>query len=136
MQGNIVLNVNAFYAGDLDWLVSGTRTIKDMVIWGMAGYYGDTGNGNGIAAHININRMTAGGATGTYDGPNEGAGRGTGASIYGTSTTPSRIRSFFTFARWALRTTPRATTTPLGNGANNGGATRRPPAPTTAPTTS
>lgn len=82
LAGNIVLNVNAFYAADLDWAVSGTRNISDMAIWGCSGgYYGD--QGSGVPASVTATRMTIGGITGTYDGPNDGAARGTGFSIYG-----------------------------------------------------
>jgi hypothetical protein len=82
LAGNIVLNVQAFYAGDLDWVTSGTRTLSDMVIWGSSGgYYGD--QGDGLPASINATRMTIGGISGTYDGPNGGAAEGTGFSIYG-----------------------------------------------------
>jgi hypothetical protein len=81
LQGNIVLNVNAYYAGDFDTLVSGTRTIEDMIIWGSSGGYQGDG-GNGIDAHIDLRRLTIGGIAGRYDGPNEGAGHGTGVSIY------------------------------------------------------
>jgi MYXO-CTERM domain-containing protein len=81
LQGNIVLNVKAYYAGDFDTLVSGTRTIEDMIIWGSSGGYQGDG-GNGIDAHIDIRRLTVGAIYGKYDGPNEGAGHGTGVSIY------------------------------------------------------
>ena len=82
LQGNIVLNVQAFVAGDVDWLVSGTRTLEDMVIWGSSGgYYGDQGFGD--KATITANRMTIGGITGHYDGNNGGAAWGTGFSVYG-----------------------------------------------------
>ena len=81
LQGNIVLNVQAFYAGDLDDRVSGTRTIEDMVIWGSSGgYWGD--QGDGVTATINAKRMTIGGITGNYDGPNGAPAHGTGFSIY------------------------------------------------------
>ena len=82
LQGNIVLNVQAYYAGDLDWVISGTRDIKDMVIWASSGgYWGD--QGHGIPAVITIDRMTVGAITGKYDGANQGAAWGTGVSIYG-----------------------------------------------------
>lgn len=81
-QGNIVLNVDAFYAGNLDWVASGTHRIEDMIIWGSSGgYWGD--QGNGVTATINATRLTLGGLDGTYDGPNSGAARGTGFSVYG-----------------------------------------------------
>jgi hypothetical protein len=81
LQGNIVLNVQAYYAGDLDWVTTGTRTIEDMVIWGSTGgYWGD--QGPGLAAHTSATRMTIGGITGTYDGPNAAAAHGTGFDIY------------------------------------------------------
>ncbi len=82
LQGNIVLNVQAFYAGDLDWVLSGTRTIEDMVIWGSSGGYW-ANQGPGVTAVVNATRMTLGGLTGKYDGPNDGAARGTGFSVYG-----------------------------------------------------
>jgi hypothetical protein len=80
--GSIILNVNAFYAGDLDWVASGSHTLKDAVIWGgSGGYYGD--QGHGVAANITATRLTLGGLTGRYDGPNSGAALGTGFSVYG-----------------------------------------------------
>ncbi len=80
-QGNIVLNVQAFYAGILDWVASGTHTIQDMVIWGSSGgYWGD--QGPGVTAVINTTRMTAGGLLGTYN-VNSGQAMGTGMSIFG-----------------------------------------------------
>lgn len=82
LQGNIVLNVNAFYAADLDWVASGTRRIDDMVIWDSSGgYHGD--QGDGLDATITATRMTVGAISGNYDGPNGSPARGTGASIYG-----------------------------------------------------
>ncbi len=85
LAGNIVLNVQAYYAGDLDWLVSGTRTIRDMVIWGSAGgYHGD--QGDGPTASVHATRMTIGALTGKYDGPNGSPARGTGFSVYGNVT--------------------------------------------------
>lgn len=82
LRGNIVLNVNAFYAGDLDWVISGTRDISDMVIWGSSGgYWGDQGPGD--ACNLTATRFTVGAISGDYDGPNGGAARGTGVSIYG-----------------------------------------------------
>lgn len=82
LAGNIVLNVKAFYAADLDWGISGTRNISDMVIWGCSGgYYGN--QGSGTVASVTATRMTIGGITGSYDGPNDGAARGTGFSMYG-----------------------------------------------------
>jgi hypothetical protein len=81
LQGNIVLNVDAFYAGDLDWVASGTRRIDDMIIWDSSGgYYGD--QGDGATASITGTRMTVGQISGDYDGPNGGVVWGTGVSIY------------------------------------------------------
>ncbi len=77
LQGNIILNVQAFYAGDTDDRISSTRVIEDSVIWGSSGgYWGD--QGNGVAANISATRLTIGGITGTYDGPNGGPAHGTG----------------------------------------------------------
>jgi hypothetical protein len=85
LHGNIVLNVKAFYAGNLDWVMSGTRTIEDMVIWGSSGgYYAD--QGSGLPANLTVKRMTVGGISGTYNGPNAGAAYGTGVSVYGSLT--------------------------------------------------
>lgn len=82
LVGNIILNVQAYYAGDLDWAVSGTRNIRDMVIWGSSGgYHGDQGPDE--TASVSANRMTIGGITGKYDGPNGSPARGTGFSIFG-----------------------------------------------------
>lgn len=82
LAGNIVLNVNAFYAADLDWGISGTRNVSDMVIWGCSGgYFGN--QGPGVTASVNATRLTIGGITGRYDGPNDGAAHGTGWSIFG-----------------------------------------------------
>jgi len=82
LAGNIVLNVQAFYAGDLDWVVSGTRSIEDMVIWGSSGgYHGN--QGDGMTATITAKHMTIGGLTGKYDGPNGAPAHGTGFSVFG-----------------------------------------------------
>ncbi len=82
LQGNIILNVDPYYAADLDWGISGTRVIEDMIIWGTsAGYYGD--DGPGVAPSIRATRMTIGDISGTYNGPNTGAAYGTGFSVYG-----------------------------------------------------
>ncbi len=80
LQGNIILNVQAFYAGDLDDRASGTRTIEDMVIWGSSGGYVGA-QGDGVTATINAKRMTIGGITGNYDGANGAPAHGTGFSI-------------------------------------------------------
>jgi len=82
LAGNIILNVQAFYAADLDWGISGTRNISDTVIWGCSGgYYGD--QGPGVAARVDATRLTIGGISGRYNGPNGGAAHGTGWSIFG-----------------------------------------------------
>lgn len=84
-KGNIVLNVKAYYAGDYDYQVSGTRTIDDMVIWDSSGgYFADVGGGN--PPTITTNRVTIGGITGNYDGPNGGGAWGTGYTVYGQLT--------------------------------------------------
>ena len=80
LQGNIVLNVQAFYAGDTDDRISSTRTIEDSVIWGSSGgYWGD--QGNGASADIRATRLTLGGITGTYDGANGAPAHGTGFAV-------------------------------------------------------
>ena len=82
LAGNIVLNVKAFYAANLDWGISGTRNIRDMVIWGCSGgYYGN--QGPGVTARVDATRLTIGGISGRYNGPNGGAAHGTGWSIFG-----------------------------------------------------
>ncbi len=82
LTGNIVLNVNAFYSGNLDWGISGTRKITDMIIWGSSGgYHADQGPGD--TARITATRMTLGALSGTYNGANGNAGSGTGFSVYG-----------------------------------------------------
>jgi hypothetical protein len=81
LQGNIILNVDAYYAGNFDTYISGTRDIEDMIIWDSSGGYQADG-GNGIAAHLKATRLTIGAIAGAYNGPNEGAGHGTGVSVY------------------------------------------------------
>jgi MYXO-CTERM domain-containing protein len=97
--GNIVLNVQAFYAGHLDWVASGTRTLEDTIIWGSSGgYHGD--QGDGLAAVIRGRRMTIGAIGGEYNGPNGSPALGTGFSVYGpvenslTSSILTRCNSF------------------------------------------
>ncbi len=122
LQGNIVLNVQAFFAGDLDWVVSGTRSIQDMVIWGSSGgYYAN--QGPGVTASVNAERMTVGGITGRYDGPNGGAAWGTGFSVYGAvqNTLTSSILTRNSSLGIADYTSSDYNAF-FGNGANGGGA--------------
>ncbi len=80
-QGDIILNVQAFYAGILDWVAAGTHSLQDVVIWGSSGgYYGD--QGPGLPANIAATRMTVGGLLGTYN-VNGGQAMGTGVSVVG-----------------------------------------------------
>lgn len=82
LAGNIVLNVHAFYAGDLDWVVSGTRSIEDMIIWGSSGgYHGN--QGDGAPATIKAKHVTIGGLSGEYNGPNGAPAKGTAFSVFG-----------------------------------------------------
>jgi len=129
LAGNIILNVNAFYAADLDWGISGTRNISDMVIWGCSGgYYGD--QGPGVTASLNATRMTIGGISGTYDGPNDGAARGTGFSIFGrieNSLTNSILANCNSLG--VADHTVSDFNAFSGNGANYGGRTKAVPGP-------
>ena len=87
-QGDIILNVQAFYAGILDWVAAGTHSLQDVVIWGSSGgYYGD--QGPGLPANIVATRLTAGGLLGTYN-VDGGHAMGTGVSVVGP------IRNTFT----------------------------------------
>lgn len=126
LQGNIILNVKAFYAGDLDDRISGTRTIQDMVIWGSTGGYVGA-QGDGVTATVNATGMTVGSLTGKYDGNNGGAGWGTGVSI-GIGYTNGSIKNSVTnsvFTQNASLGVADYTSSDynafFGNGANYGG---------------
>lgn len=91
--GNIVLNYGTFYAAHLDWVVSGTRVLADNIYWdSVGGYWGD--QGPGTTASWNARNLTAGAASGTYDGPNVGPALGTGMSIYSNLTNQVRDSMF------------------------------------------
>jgi MYXO-CTERM domain-containing protein len=120
-QGNIILNVKAFYAGILDWVASGNHNMQDTVIWGSSGgYYGD--QGPGLAANITGTRMTVGGTVGGTYNHDGGWGLGTGVSIVHS------LQNSFTnslFSRCASFGVADYTTSDYnafsGNGANYGG---------------
>jgi hypothetical protein len=82
-HGNIVLNFEATYGAHLDWVASGARVLRDNIYWhATGGYWGDQGPGTAASWPL-IANLTSGAMTDTYNGPNDGAGLGTGISIYG-----------------------------------------------------
>ena len=122
LEGVIILNVQAVYAGDFDLKVTGQRTIHDMVIWDSSGgYYGD--QGPGLAANISATRMTLGGTTGVYN-VNGGQAQGTGFTVVGSSVPNMLTNSIlsqnnsFGVADYTISDYNAF----LGNGANYGGA--------------
>lgn len=139
-KGNIVLNVQAFFAGDYDYAVSGTHDLEDMIIWGSAGgYYGD--QGDGVPGTIHARHFTVGAITGQYDGPNGGAAFGTGASVFGKVTNTFDSSVFWKNASLGVADyTVSDYDVFFGNGANYGGAHAATPGAhdvtTTDPTTS
>ena len=79
-RGNIVLNVNAFYAGIYDYDISNLHTYSDDIIWASyGGYLGDYDHGDPPV--LAATRMTIGHILGAYDGMNGQGAAGTGFDI-------------------------------------------------------
>lgn len=80
-RGNIVLNVQATYAGMYDYDISDVHTYTDNIIWNSrGGLYADYIHGD--PAVLNASNMTIGGITGTLGTPGNGASAlGVGYSV-------------------------------------------------------
>ncbi len=80
-RGNIVLNVQAIYAGMYDYDISNVHTYTNNIIWNShGGLFGDYLHGD--APSLNASQMTIGAINGTNGSPLDGASAlGTGYSI-------------------------------------------------------
>ena len=92
-RGNIVLNVQAYYAGMYDYDISSQHTYSDNIIWNSkGGLFGDYLHGD--PASLTATRMTIGAISGTYGNLGNGASAyGTGFSVANSAVTNSLTNS-------------------------------------------